>query len=49
MTRGITDVFKVIVFTARTNTALRRCRARVTALLTAEKAVFKLHHSGVSK
>ncbi len=49
MTRGVADVFQVIVLTAGTHAALRRGGARIIALVLTKENVFKLHHAGVSK
>ena len=49
VTRGVADVFKVVVLSARTHAALRRCRALVRAGVLAREYVLELHHPGIGK
>ena len=47
--RGITNVFQIIVFTARANAALRSGRALVRTLFTAQEHVLELDHPRVGE
>ncbi len=47
--RGITDVFQVVVFAARTQAGLHRGRTHVRALVGAQKHVLELHHARVDE
>jgi hypothetical protein len=49
VTRGVTDVFEVIMFTARSNTALRRRSTGERQRVLASKDVFELDHARVGK
>ncbi len=49
MTRGVADVFKIVVFSARAHAALRRGRPCVITFVLTEEHIFKLVHPGVSK
>ena len=49
MTRGIADVFQIIMFAASTHAFLAAGGARVGAFIKAEKHVFKLIHARVGK
>jgi hypothetical protein len=49
VTRGVTDVFQVVVFTTRTHTALcGRCTGIIT-LVEPKEDILELVHPGVSK
>ena len=49
MTRGITDILKIIMLAARAHAALRSGGALVIALLMTKKEVLELHHASVRK
>ena len=49
MTRGITDVLKIIMLAARAHAALRSGGALVISLLMTKKEVLELHHASVRK
>src|SRR5690606_6659606 len=47
--RGIANVFQIVVFAARTHTALRTRGAPVGAFVRPQKNILELHHAGVGK
>ncbi len=49
MTRGITDVFQIVVLAAGAHAALRTRRAYVRPFFRAEKHIFELHHAGIGE
>ena len=49
MPRGVADVFEVIMFTACAHAALGSGRRLVTAFISTQKNVFKLHHTGIGE
>ena len=49
VTRGVTDVFQIVVFTTRTHATLRGGRARVITFVEAKEDILELVHPGVGK
>ncbi len=49
MTRGVTDVFQIVVFTARTHATLRGGRARIITFVETKEDILELVHPGVGK
>ncbi len=49
VTRGVADVFQVVVLAAGAHAALHRGRARVRARIEAEEHILELHHSAVGQ
>ena len=49
MSRGVADVFEIVVFAAGTHAALARDCAHVVALIAPQKAVLELHHAGIGE
>ena len=49
VTRGVADVFQIVVLAAGAHAALRRHRAGVGTLVLAGEHVLELHHAGVGE
>jgi len=49
MTRGVTDVLKVIVLSTRANTTLRGSCPDIGSFLTPEEDILELHHPGIGE
>jgi glycine/serine hydroxymethyltransferase len=49
VTRGVTDVFQVVVFTTRTHATLRGGRAGIITLVETKEDILELVHPGVGK
>jgi hypothetical protein len=49
VTRSVTDVFQVVMFTARTHAALRGGCAGIITLVEAKENILELVHPGVGK
>jgi hypothetical protein len=49
VTRGVADIFEIVVLAAGANALLRRCRPLVRTLVETEKNVLELVHAGVGE
>ena len=49
VTSGVSDLIKVIMFSAGTNALLRRNRPRIAALLSTEKNILELNHARIGE
>jgi hypothetical protein len=47
MPRGETNVFQIVVFSARAQTALRTRRTHIRPFVFSDEHIFELHHAGV--
>ena len=47
MSRGITDIFQIVMFAAGPNTTLSRSRTSIRTLVCPEKNILELYHSRV--